>query len=160
MDTAGILAAVTDGIDGVEITPLERYEDGRGWLAECWRSDQTDYRPVMGYVSWTRKGSARGPHEHAEQADYFVFLKGTFRLTLWDNRPGSPTHGAKLRIETGDGRPASVLIPAGVVHAYECLSEEGGLVVNLPDRLYAGEGRKGPVDEIRHEADPDSPFKL
>ena len=32
-------------------------------------------------------------------------------------------------------------------------------VLNLPDRLYAGQGRTEPVDEIRHE-EFDSEFKL
>ena len=34
------------------------------------------------------------------------------------------------------------------------------MVVNLPNRLYAGQGKKEPVDEIRHEADPQSIFVL
>jgi len=34
-----------------------------------------------------------------------------------------------------------------------------GWVINLPNRLYAGNGRKEAVDEIRHESDPHSPFK-
>jgi dTDP-4-dehydrorhamnose 3,5-epimerase len=53
-----------------------------------------------------------------------------------------------------------VLIPPGVVHAYKNVSEVPGLVVNFPNRLYAGEGRKGPVDEIRYEDRPGSPFVL
>jgi len=33
-----------------------------------------------------------------------------------------------------------------------------GLVINLPNRLYRGEGKQNGVDEIRHEDTPDSPF--
>jgi dTDP-4-dehydrorhamnose 3,5-epimerase len=47
-----------------------------------------------------------------------------------------------------------------VVHAYKCISEEKGLVVNLPDKLYAGVKRKQEVDEIRYEDKADSPFLL
>jgi dTDP-4-dehydrorhamnose 3,5-epimerase len=37
---------------------------------------------------------------------------------------------------------------------------ENGLVFNAPDRLYAGEGKKSSVDEIRHEGLEGSPFHL
>jgi dTDP-4-dehydrorhamnose 3,5-epimerase len=47
-----------------------------------------------------------------------------------------------------------------VVHAYRNVGGEPGLVFNCPDRLYKGPGRKEPVDEIRHEDDPASPFQL
>jgi dTDP-4-dehydrorhamnose 3,5-epimerase len=53
-----------------------------------------------------------------------------------------------------------VVVPAGVVHAYKNIGDVPGMVFNAPNRLFAGEGRKEPVDEIRHESDPDSPFVL
>jgi dTDP-4-dehydrorhamnose 3,5-epimerase len=34
------------------------------------------------------------------------------------------------------------------------------MVVNFPNRLFAGWGKKEPVDEVRHEDDPNSPFQL
>jgi hypothetical protein len=30
----------------------------------------------------------------------------------------------------------------------------------MPDRLFMGEGKAEPVDEIRHEDDPSSPFQI
>ena len=38
------------------------------------------------------------------------------------------------------------------------IPEVDSVVINLPDRLYAGAGKKGPVDEIRHEDAAESPF--
>ena len=35
-----------------------------------------------------------------------------------------------------------------------------GLVINCPNRLYAGEGRREPVDEIRHEDDANTIFRM
>ena len=58
----------------------------------------------------------------------------------------------------GQDNPASVLIPAGVVHAYQNVGEVDGIVINCPNRLYRGTGRKEEVDEIRHENDGDTPF--
>ena len=56
--------------------------------------------------------------------------------------------------------PVAVLVPPRVVHAYKCISEEKGLVVNLPDKLYAGVQRKQEVDEIRHEDKQEAQFLL
>jgi dTDP-4-dehydrorhamnose 3,5-epimerase len=33
-------------------------------------------------------------------------------------------------------------------------------VINLPNQLYAGQGKQEPVDEIRHEDDRDSPYQI
>jgi dTDP-4-dehydrorhamnose 3,5-epimerase len=60
----------------------------------------------------------------------------------------------------GEDTPKSVLIPAGVVHAYRNIGGKFGMVVNFPNRLFAGRDRKEPVDEIRHEDDPNTIFKL
>lgn len=146
-------------IAGVRVIPIRKFEDARGWLCEIFRHDELDLLPTMAYMSWTKPGVSRGPHEHIYQSDLFAFVIGTFRLTLWDNRPESPSYRERQVLDLGDAQPAYVLIPPRVVHVYRCLSETGGLVVNLPDRLYKGLGRKEPVDEIRHEEDPNSPFK-
>ncbi|MCK5077124.1 MAG: dTDP-4-dehydrorhamnose 3,5-epimerase family protein, partial [Calditrichia bacterium] len=74
-------------IDGVVIKQLKKFEDNRGWLMELFRHDDMDYReyPVMSYISETKPDVARGPHEHADQTDYFCFIgPSTFRLYLWD----------------------------------------------------------------------------
>ena len=35
-----------------------------------------------------------------------------------------------------------------------------GVVINFPNRLYMGAGRREEVDEIRHEDDPETIFRL
>jgi dTDP-glucose 4,6-dehydratase len=150
-------------IDGVAVRHPESFEDARGWLAEFYRADEAPdgFLPQMGYVSMTRAGMDRGPHEHRLQTDAFFFgSSGTFRLVLWDNRADSATFGNRMVMDAGEGAAAVVLVPPGVVHAYCCISEGGGLVANLPDRLYRGTGRRDEVDEIRYENDPESPFML
>jgi dTDP-4-dehydrorhamnose 3,5-epimerase len=47
-----------------------------------------------------------------------------------------------------------------VVHAYKNVGAAPALVINLPDRLYKGPERREPVDEIRHEDNPHSLFKV
>ena len=100
----------------------------------------------------TLPGIGRGPHEHARQTDCFCFLgPSNFKVYLWDRRKDSPTCGAKHVFFAGVDSPCMVVIPPGVVHAYKNVGTENGIVYNAPNRLYAGEGKKHPVDEIRHE---------
>ncbi len=145
-------------MEGVIVKELNVFTDERGWLAELFRHDETDFRPVMSYVSLTRPGIARGPHEHMDQTDFFCFL-GNFRLYLWDNRQGSVSFGEKFVLET-KGKPVTAMVPPGVVHAYKNMGPADGLVLNLPDRLFRGQGKKDPVDEVRYENDPDSSFRI
>lgn len=148
-------------ISGVIIKKLNKYQDERGWLTEIFRSDELDFDPAMSYVSLTNPGVARGPHEHVRQSDCFVFLgPGSFRLYLWDRRDSSPTRGEALEIEVGEDNPSLVIVPPGVVHGYKCISTIPALSINLPDKLYKGEGKKEEVDEIRWEIDPNSPYKI
>lgn len=143
--------------------PLQRFDDARGWLCELFRHDElpAEYHPVMGYISATAPGVARGPHEHVEQADCFCFLgPSNFRLYLWDNRASSPTFRVYQTEIAGADRPMMVVIPPGVVHAYKNIGDVPGIVINCPNRLYKGPGRKDAVDEIRHEEDPASEFRL
>jgi dTDP-4-dehydrorhamnose 3,5-epimerase len=150
-------------IDGVVWKPLQKYHDARGWLCELFREDEIpdEFHPVMAYISATEPDVARGPHEHAEQADFFCFLgPSNFKVYLWDNRRHSKTYRARQVEIAGADRPMSLIIPAGVAHAYKNVGQEAGVVFNCPNRLYKGRGRKEPVDEIRHEEDARTPFHL
>ena len=150
-------------IHDVVLKPLSKFVDERGWLAELFRSDELPewFRPEMAYISMTVPGVARGPHEHVEQSDCFCFIgPANFKVYLWDARKDSPTYGTKQLIFCGIDAPMLLIVPPGVVHAYKNISLENGIVFNAPDRLYAGDGKRSQVDEIRHEEEVDSPFIL
>ena len=150
-------------IKDVIVKSLRKHTDDRGWLFELYREDELPetVHPVMAYISQTLPGIVRGPHEHNDQTDYFAFIgPSDFELTLWDARAESPTFGAKSKNIYGASNPCAVTIPPGVVHAYTNIGDQPGWVFNGPNRLYAGHGKNGPVDEIRHELDPESPYKV
>jgi dTDP-4-dehydrorhamnose 3,5-epimerase len=150
-------------INDIIVRDLIKNEDTRGWLIELFRKDQIDQDvfPQMSYISLTYPGIARGPHEHREQTDYFCFLgPSTFRLLLWDTRKGSSTKGNMIVMEIGETDPKIVIVPPGVVHAYKNIGEVPGLVINLPNKLYAGWDKLETVDEIRYEGDSNGPFKV
>ena len=150
-------------IHDVIIKSLKKYNDDRGWLIELYRHDEMEkeFYPVMSYISQTKPGVARGPHEHVDQADYFCFIgPSNFKVYLWDSRKDSPTYNKKMTVVGGEENPISMIVPKGVVHAYKNIGSIDGIVFNAPNQLYAGENKKEEVDEIRHEDKTDSIYKL
>ena len=150
-------------IKGVVVRSLSVVVDKRGWLTEIFRYDELDkeFFPVMSYISSTVPGVTRGPHEHYDQADFFCFIgPSTFKLRMWDNRKDSQTFNSVSTLFVGEDNPTSVLIPSGVVHAYQNVGNTDGIVINCPNRLYRGPGKKDSIDEIRHEDDPQTVFRM
>jgi dTDP-4-dehydrorhamnose 3,5-epimerase len=150
-------------IGGITVKDLKKFEDKRGWLAELFRHDEIskEIYPVMAYISLTLPGITRGPHEHLKQTDYFCFIgPSTFKLVLWDNRKSSKSYMNKMVLFVGEDNPKAVIIPPRVVHAYKNVGGKPGLVLNFPNRLYAGWGKKEEVDEVRYEDDPTTIFKV
>jgi dTDP-4-dehydrorhamnose 3,5-epimerase len=150
-------------IEGVIVRDLPRFNDERGWLTELFRHDElsAEFYPTMAYISATKAGVTRGPHEHVDQADLFCFLgPSNFKIRMWDNRADSKTFRYVMTLVVGVDNPKAVLVPAGVVHAYQNVGSDQGIVFNCPNRLYAGEGKREPVDEIRHEDDANTIFRM
>ncbi len=146
-------------IKDVVIKKIEKYNDERGWLAEIYRDDELSYKPLMSYVSVTKSGVVRGPHEHVHQSDCFVFMgPGSFNLYLWDRRVKSETEGEYIKISVGEDNPTLVIVPPGVVHGYKCVSECDAWCINLPNKLYKGKDKKDEIDEVRWEEDESSPY--
>ena len=150
-------------IHDVVVYPLKKYIDERGWLAELFRLDEIneEFHPVMTYISVTEPGVQRGPHEHVEQADLFCFIgPSNFKLCIWDNRISSKTYGRMMTLFVGADNPQAVIVPKGMAHAYKNIGSVPGVVINCPNRLYMGAGKNEPIDEIRHEDDPQTVFQL
>ena len=146
-------------IKGVVIDKLIKFTDERGFLVETFRIDNlsNDLQPQMSYISYTKPGISRGPHEHNQQNDVFCFIgPGNFKIKLWDNRKGSKTYRCCIKIVGGEDNPIRVIVPPGVVHGYKNISKEvEGMVINYPDKLYRGWSKKEEADEIRHEDEKD-----
>lgn len=154
---------ISGKIHDVVVRDIRKFVDERGWLAELFRQDELaeEFYPTMSYISSTEPGVQRGPHEHEDQADLFCFTgPSNFKLRLWDNRVDSPTYRYVMTLFVGADNPKVVLVPRGVVHVYRNVGSVPGVVINCPNRLYMGEGRRAPIDEIRHEDDPDTIFRI
>ncbi|MDQ3634399.1 MAG: dTDP-4-dehydrorhamnose 3,5-epimerase family protein [Acidobacteriota bacterium] len=151
-------------IRDVVVYPIKKFVDERGWLAELFRHDELDeeFYPTMSYISVTEPLVQRGPHEHVDQADLFCFIgTGNFKIRMWDNREDSETYRNMMTLFVGADNPMAVVVPKGVVHAYKNVSTtEKGMVINCPNQLFMGKDKKGEIDEIRHEDDPDTIFRM
>jgi dTDP-4-dehydrorhamnose 3,5-epimerase len=150
-------------IEGVVVRDLRKFVDERGWLTELFRQDEMteEFYPQMAYISQSEPYVQRGPHEHVEQADLFCFIgPSIFKMRLWDNRSGSETYCHVMTLFVGADNPKSILVPKGVVHAYRNVGHGVGIAINFPNRLFMGANRGEEADEIRHEDDPGTIFRL
>ena len=150
-------------LPGVRIKKLPIHFDSRGSLHELWRQDEipAGFNPMMACASWSQPGIQRGPHEHVEQDDYFIFSgPSDFLVALWDARPGTNRPGQGWTLQVGESNPVQLHVPHGVVHGYRNIGQAPGLVVTVTSSLFQGPGRINPVDEIRHENDPNSPYQF
>jgi dTDP-4-dehydrorhamnose 3,5-epimerase len=124
-------------IDGVVIKELTAHPDDRGRLMEILRADDPLFeRFGQVYITTTYPGVVKAWHLHKVQTDYICAVTGMFRVALYDVRDGSPTRGTIQEVYMGVHRPVLLRIPPGVYHGWLCLSEEEGIVVNVPDRPY------------------------
>ena len=101
----------------------------------------------------------RGPYQDVDPDDHTTFAgPSEFHVYLWDDRPDSGKAARGWFIVTGEKFPTRIYVPRGVVHAYRNVGNAPGLVVTVTNLLFKGEGRREPVDEIRHELNPSSPY--
>ena len=155
--------APVPGLPGVRLDTAPVFHDARGSLHELYRLDEIppEFKPVMACASWSLPGVSRGPHQHVQQDDYFTFAgPSDFLVVLWDARPGAAGPRQGWRVKTGQSRPLHISVPDGVIHGYRNTGSVPGLVITVTSALFRGPGRKESIDEIRHELDPNSPYRF
>lgn len=153
----------------VFVDEVRQFEDDRGFLAELWRTDdrqtrsnytdpadqkaelgqkvdmQFENEPQMCYYSHTKPLVMRGPHEHADQTDWFVTLYSKMvYMFVYNNEVEyfvtEPDKVYRLKVEPG------------VIHSYRNLElERPAMTANFPSSLFMGVGKQDEIDEIRHE---------
>jgi dTDP-4-dehydrorhamnose 3,5-epimerase len=106
-------------MEGIQLIPLRRFEDERGWFCELRRESRLPRRTVQTNVSFSRKGVIRGLHYHARgQDDLFACLQGTARVVVLDRQTGET-----FTQDIGDENPVAVYIPGHYAHGFEALSD-------------------------------------
>ena len=106
-------------IDGVQLIPLRRFEDERGWFMEIRRESTMPNPTRQTNVSFTHAGVIRGLHYHEEgQDDLFVCLRGMVRVVLLDRESGDT-----YSVDIGDDNQVAVYVPGRLAHGFEALTD-------------------------------------
>ncbi len=106
-------------IAGVEVIPLRRFEDERGWFTELARASALPKPVRQSNVVFSRQGVIRGLHFHERgQDDVFVCLQGMVRVVVLDRDSGET-----FTEDIGDDNPVAVYIPGQHAHGYEALTD-------------------------------------
>ncbi|MGZ4310410.1 MAG: dTDP-4-dehydrorhamnose 3,5-epimerase family protein, partial [Gaiellaceae bacterium] len=93
-------------VEGVELIPLRRFEDERGWFSELMRESGLPKPMTQTNLSFSRQGVIRGLHYHERgQDDLFACLSGTARVVVLDRESGET-----FTADIGDANPAAVYI--------------------------------------------------
>jgi dTDP-4-dehydrorhamnose 3,5-epimerase len=130
---------------GIELLPLRRFGDERGWLAELRRESRLPKPSRQTNLSFSRAGVIRGLHYHERgQDDLFICLSGTARVVVLD-RETSETFTADI----GDGNEFAVYVPGHYAHGFEALTD-----VLM---LYHVSEEYDPADPDEHEVPWDDP---
>lgn len=106
-------------IEGLQLFPLQRFEDERGWFMEIARSSALPKPAVQTNFSFSRRGVIRGLHYHERgQDDLFVCLRGTARIVVLDRDSGK-----SLSLDIGDDNQVAVYVPGHYAHGFEALTD-------------------------------------
>jgi dTDP-4-dehydrorhamnose 3,5-epimerase len=106
-------------VDGVQLIPLRRLEDERGWFAELMRASLLPQPVKQSNLAFSRKGVIRGLHYHERgQSDLFTCLQGMVRVVVLDRESGET-----FTADIGDDNLAVIFIPGHHAHGYEALTD-------------------------------------
>jgi dTDP-4-dehydrorhamnose 3,5-epimerase len=106
-------------IEGVELYPLSRREDERGWFVELRRESWLPAPTRQTNLSFSRQGVIRGLHFHERgQNDLFACLQGKARVVVLDRESGET-----FTVDIGDDNPVGVWIPGRHAHGFEALTD-------------------------------------
>ena len=104
---------------GVEVLPLRRFDDERGWFCELRRDSRLPKQMVQTNLVQSRRGTIRALHYHERgQDDLFICLQGTIRVVAMDRETG-----AVVSEDIGDDNFAAVYVPGHLAHGYEALTD-------------------------------------
>jgi dTDP-4-dehydrorhamnose 3,5-epimerase len=106
-------------IDGVQLIPLRRFGDERGWFMEIRRESWLPKPTRQTNLSFSRKGVVKGLHYHQRgQDDLFVCVSGMVRVVLLERETGET-----FSVDIGDANPVAVYVPGHLAHGYEALTD-------------------------------------
>lgn len=126
-------------IDGVRVREVKNVVKSNGdVLCEVFRRDWLLDEGVVDQVfqSVINPGNISAWHVHQHTTDRLFVSQGLLRIVLYDAREESTTHERVSEYRFGAVRPALLVIPPGVWHGVQNISNESALLLNLVDSAY------------------------
>lgn len=113
-------------LEGIEIRPIKRNNDKRGFFAEIFRQDW--FEPIVqSNLSYSHPGVKRYWHRHARgQTDYFVVLSGDAEIMIMGEN-SIFSSGRDLQI---------VRVPGHYWHGFQVLGDKPALILYFTTKLY------------------------
>jgi dTDP-4-dehydrorhamnose 3,5-epimerase len=106
-------------IEGIEVIPLRRFEDERGWFCELMRAGALPKPVRQSNLVFSRQGTIRGLHYHERgQDDLFACVQGMVRVVVLDRETAET-----FTEDIGDENPVAIYIPGVHAHGYEALTD-------------------------------------
>ena len=106
-------------IEGVELIPLKRFEDERGWFMELMRASALPKPVRQSNLAFSRKGVVRALHFHERgQDDLFACVQGMVRVVVLDTETGET-----FTEDIGDDNPVAIYVEGSHAHGYEALTD-------------------------------------
>ena len=142
-------------IDGVLVVPLRIIADERGAVMHMLRADAPHFKGFGEvYFSTVKQGAIKGWRRHKRMTQNLAVPAGRVQLALYDDRPGSLTHGKTQDVVLGpQATYALVSVPPGVWSAFKGLAENESVIANC-----ASIGHEPDEGETRPLSDPPVAF--
>jgi dTDP-4-dehydrorhamnose 3,5-epimerase len=122
-------------LKGIEIKPLRRFADERGFFTEIMRRDWKDIfqdEVVQVNFSISYPGMIRAWHRHLRgQVDCFLVIKGAIKICVYDDE----TKELDEIVSTGENQQL-VKIPGLYWHGFKVVGDERAFLVYFVNRLY------------------------
>lgn len=118
-------------IEGVELVPLRRIPDERGFIMHMMRSDDPRFdRFGEIYFSCVYPGAIKAWHIHRVMTLNYAVVSGMIKLVLYDDREKSRTRGEIMEIFVGDLNYVRVTVPPLVWNGFKGYGVGPAIVAN------------------------------
>ncbi|MDP3183098.1 MAG: hypothetical protein Q8M54_09830 [Desulfobaccales bacterium] len=131
----GSLTVGTSAIEGVWLEPLKQIEDERGAVLHMLRSD-APYFTRFGevYFSVVLPQAVKAWKRHHRMTQHFAVPVGKIKVVVFDDRPGSASHGLMEKFILGRPDHYYLLrLPPLVWYGFQGLGPEPALLANCAD---------------------------
>lgn len=120
-----------DVIDGVKVIPLRRIPDERGTIFHMLRASDPHFMQFGEiYFSSINPGVIKGWHRHQQMTLHYACVSGRVKIAIYDERPGSRTHGGLMEICIGPDSYNLVVIPPDTWNGFKGMGEGPAIVAN------------------------------